>query len=58
MPMGTGALPLWEIIAALPDGFPIAIEERSKPLRDNFADLNARAKECRRSVKAFFDREV
>ena len=58
MPMGTGGLPLWEIIAALTDGFPIAIEERSKPLRDNFPDLNARAKECRRTIKAFFDREI
>ena len=58
MPMGLGGLPLWEIFAGLPDGFPISIEERSKPLGDNWPDLNARAKACRRSVKAFFDRGV
>jgi|GEM_PF-2516384 len=58
MPKSLGGLPLWEIIAGLPDGFPISIEERSKPLRDNWPDLNARAKAFRRSVKAFFDRGV
>lgn len=56
MPMGEGGLPLWDIIATLPDGLPIGIEERSKALRDAWPDLNARAKACRRSVKDFFER--
>jgi hypothetical protein len=56
--MVKGGLPLWDLIAGLPERLPISIEERSKPLRDGWPDLNARAKECRRSMKAFFDREV
>lgn len=41
--MGAGGLPLSALYEALPPGIPIAIEERSKALRDAYPDLNARA---------------
>ena len=54
MAMGAGDLPLREIVARLPDGLPIAIEERSSVLREAFPDLNARAREVARTTRAFF----
>ena len=54
MAMGSGGLPLAEIAALLPDGLPIAIEERSKALRDGWPDLNERACEVARTTRAFF----
>ena len=40
----------------LPDGLPIAVEERSKSLRDAYPDLNERARAVLRTSKAFLDR--
>lgn len=54
MAMGSGGLPLREIVEHLPDGLPIAIEERSKALRDGFPDLDDRAREVARTTRAFF----
>lgn len=54
LPMGQGGLPLCALIDRLPDGLPIAIEERSKALRDAFPDLNERARELARTTRAFF----
>lgn len=56
MAMGTGGLPLREIVALLPEGLPIAIEERSKALRDGWPDLNQRAARLLETSRAFFDR--
>nr|WP_302849068.1 TIM barrel protein [Sphingobium sp. AS12] len=41
--MGAGGLPLSALCKALPPGIPIAIEERSKALRDAYPNLNTRA---------------
>lgn len=46
VPLGQGSLPLAELVRTLPAGMPIAIEERSKALRDGWPDLNARAQAC------------
>jgi sugar phosphate isomerase/epimerase len=54
MAMGLGGLPLREVVALLPDGLPIAIEERSKPLRDAFPDFRARARQVAATTRAFF----
>jgi sugar phosphate isomerase/epimerase len=54
MPMGQGDLPLREIVTLLPDGLPIAIEERSKVLRDSFPDLQERARQVAATTRAFF----
>ena len=56
LPLGEGALPLREIIERLPDGLPIAVEERSKSLRDAYPDINERARAVLRTSKAFLDR--
>ena len=58
MPLGQGGLDLAGLLAALPDGLPIGIEERSKALRDDFPDLNARAAELMRTSKAWLDRHL
>lgn len=52
--LGRGGLPIAAIVARLPDGLPIAVEERSKALRDGFPDLNARAAELARTSRAWF----
>lgn len=54
MAMGEGGLPLREILERLPAGLPIAIEERSKRLREAFPDLNDRARAVARTSRAFF----
>ena len=43
MAMGEGGLPLSALLDVLPLGIPIAIEERSRALRDAYPDLSARA---------------
>lgn len=55
MPMGEGGLPLAEIVKLLPDGLPVAIEERSKALRDAYPDLNERARAVARTTRAFLN---
>ena len=53
MPLGEGGLPLAGIVDLLPDGFALAIEERSKVLRDAYPDLNERARAVARTTRAF-----
>ncbi|WP_408589004.1 sugar phosphate isomerase/epimerase family protein [Novosphingobium sp.] len=55
LPLGHGQLPLRAIIEALPDGLPIAIEERSKALRDGWPDLHDRARRLMETSRAFMD---
>ncbi len=55
MPLGQGGLPLAAMVHALPDHLPMAIEERSSALRDNFPDLIERARECARTSRAWLD---
>jgi sugar phosphate isomerase/epimerase len=53
MPLGEGGLPLAGIVDLLPDGFVLAIEERSKALRDAYPDLNERARAVARTSRSF-----
>lgn len=55
MPLGQGGLALHAMVDALPDYLPMAIEERSAALRDNFPDLIDRARECARTSRAWLD---
>lgn len=55
MPLGEGGLPLAAMVAALPDGLPVAIEERSATLRANFPGLNDRAREVARTSRRWLD---
>jgi len=57
LPMGAGGLPLGPLYALLPPGLPIAIEERSQALRDNFPDLRQRAAELMRISRGWLHRE-
>lgn len=54
MPVGQGGLPLRQMIERLPDALPIAIEERSLPLREAYPDLNERAAAVLGTTRAFF----
>lgn len=56
MPMGTGGLPLDAILDCLPEALPIAIEERSKALRDAYPNLDERARAVMRTTRSFFTR--
>lgn len=51
--LGLGGLAIDGLLAALPDGLPIGIEERSKALRDGFPDFNDRAAELMRTSRAW-----
>lgn len=53
--LGAGGLPIGEMVGALPDGLPLAIEERSARLRENFPDLNNRAREVARTSRLWLD---
>jgi sugar phosphate isomerase/epimerase len=55
MPLGQGGLPLGQMVDALPDHLPLAVEERSAALRDAFPDLIDRARECARTSRAWLD---
>lgn len=55
MPLGQGGLPLSAMVDALPDHLPLAIEERSAPLREAFPDLNERARQVARTSRAWLD---
>jgi sugar phosphate isomerase/epimerase len=55
MALGQGGLPLAAMVDALPAHLPMAIEERSAALRDNFPDLIDRARECARTSRAWLD---
>ena len=53
MPTGQGGLALREFVAHLPDGLPLAIEERSAALRDAWPGLNDRARAVAGTTRAF-----
>lgn len=53
--LGHGGLPLAAMVDALPAHLPLAIEERSAALRDNFPDLKERARECARTSREWLD---
>lgn len=55
MALGHGDLPLAAMVDALPASLPMAVEERSAALRDNFPDLIERARECARTSRAWLD---
>jgi sugar phosphate isomerase/epimerase len=55
MALGKGGLPLAAMVDTLPAHLPMAIEERSAALRDNFPDLIDRARECARTSRAWLD---
>ena len=55
MAMGEGGLAIGAMLDALPDGLPLAVEERSARLRDAFPDLNERAREVARTSRAWLD---
>ncbi|MFN3863136.1 MAG: sugar phosphate isomerase/epimerase family protein [Erythrobacter sp.] len=55
MPLGQGGLPLGQMVDALPAHLPLAIEERSAALRDNFPDLIERARQVARTSRAWLD---
>ncbi|MEC3910961.1 TIM barrel protein [Sphingobium sp. CR2-8] len=51
--LGRGGLAIDGLLAGLPDGLPIGIEERSKALREDFPDFNDRAAELMRTSRAW-----
>ena len=55
MPLGEGGLPVAAMVDALPEGLPVAIEERSATLRERFPDLNERAREVARTSRRWLD---
>lgn len=52
---GEGALPLAELLQALPPDLPLSIEVRSKRLRDQFPDFAERAGVVHRLTQRWFD---
>jgi sugar phosphate isomerase/epimerase len=53
---GDGALPLNELLHALPAGIPLSVELRSKALRDAWPDPTDRAKALRTATRAWLAR--
>jgi sugar phosphate isomerase/epimerase len=53
---GEGALPVADIIKALPQDIPLSLEVRSKAYRDRFPDATARAIAVRNSSMEYLDR--
>lgn len=53
--LGHGELALAEMIDALPDHLPLAVEERSSVLREGFPDLIDRAREVARTSRAWLN---
>jgi sugar phosphate isomerase/epimerase len=52
---GAGALPLRELLRALPEDIPLSIELRSKALRDGYPDPRERAAVTARATRAFLE---
>jgi len=52
---GDGALPVADIIRALPQDIPLSLEVRSKACRDQFSDATARAIAVRKASLAYLD---
>jgi len=50
---GEGALPLHALLRAMPRGIPLAIELRSKALREGWPDAGQRARETARATRRF-----
>jgi hypothetical protein len=55
MALGCGGLPVAAMVDTLPAHLPMAIEERSAALRDNFPDLKERARECARTSRMWLE---
>jgi sugar phosphate isomerase/epimerase len=55
MPLGQGGLALGQMVDALPDHLPLAVEERSAALRDAFPDLTERARQVARTSRAWLE---
>jgi sugar phosphate isomerase/epimerase len=55
MQVGAGRLPLADILRALPADIPLAIELRSKALRDEFPDAGARARVTAEATRAWLN---
>lgn len=55
IPLGTGGLPLRDLLAVIPSDVPIGIEERSLSLRSQWPDLNERAKACYSTSRRYLD---
>lgn len=55
LPLGHGNFALDALLAALPDGLPIAIEERSRRLRETYPDFTERARAVARTSRAFLE---
>jgi sugar phosphate isomerase/epimerase len=53
---GDGALPLGDIVAALPAGLPLSVELRSKALRDGYPDPEARSRAVLRATRDWMSR--
>lgn len=53
LPLGHGAFALDALLATLPDGLPVSIEERSRPLRETYPDFTERARAVARTSRAF-----
>jgi sugar phosphate isomerase/epimerase len=54
--LGDGVLPLVDVLRALPASLPLSIELRSKALRDNYPDVNERARVVAESTLRFLAR--
>lgn len=55
---GAGALPLAELVRALPSGIPLSLELRSKALRDAYPDANDRAQAVMTVTRAWFSAQA
>lgn len=55
VPMGQGGLALSELLSALPDTIDVAVEERSRALRDGWPDLRERAARLHATSRAWLD---
>ncbi len=53
MALGRGGLDIAAMLSALPADLPVSVEERSAALRENFPDLNDRAREVARTSRAW-----
>ena len=51
--LGAGGLPIGALLDAMPQGLPVAVEERSIALREGWPDLNARAARMLATTRAW-----
>ena len=57
MQVGEGALPLADLLGALPLGVPLSIELRSKALRDTYPDAGERARAVAQATRAWLAKQ-